>query len=244
MTTYRLDIAYEGGDFHGWARQGGLRTVQAEIEVALEQLFGGPTPLTVAGRTDAGVHASAQVASFRADGPPPQAFLRALNALTQRDIAITAVSPVADGFDARRDARSRRYRYRLATGPVQSPFERRFALHWPYALDRELLDRCAALLPGRHDFTAFTPTETDHVHFEREVFEAVWGEQPLGLVTFEIEADTFMRSMVRVIVGTMLEVATGRRSIENFEQLLEGRPREDAGETAAPHGLFLIAVNY
>src|SRR5690349_16435594 len=118
MTTYRLDIAYDGTAFHGWARQDGLRTVQAEIEEALGKLFGTRTPVTVAGRTDAGVHARAQVASFAAEKAPPEHLRRALNALTPEDIAINGAAPAADGFNARRDALSRRYRYRLLTASV------------------------------------------------------------------------------------------------------------------------------
>lgn len=244
MSSYRLDIAYDGTAYKGWARQPGLRTVQAEIEGALEPLFGEPVELTVAGRTDAGVHATAQVASFDAEGAPPETLRRALNALTPEDISILAAGPARAGFDARRDALSRRYRYRLETTSVPSPFERRYALHWPYPLDRKALDACAALLPGTHDFTAFTPTDTEHVRFERDVAEAGWSEEGEGILAFEIEADAFMRNMVRVLVGTMLEVAGGRRSLDDFDGLLGGRPRPESGETAPARGLFLVAVRY
>jgi tRNA pseudouridine38-40 synthase len=246
VTTYRLDIAYDGGGFSGWAVQPGKRTVQGEIESALERLFGEPVQLTVAGRTDAGVHALGQVASFATERTPPEALGRALNALTGPEVAITGAEPVADGFDARRSALSRRYRYRIETGAPPSPFERGRALAWPHRLDREGLDACASALLGEHDFTAFTPTETYHQRFDRRILDAAWSEEPGSerVVRFEIEADAFMRSMVRALVGTMLEVGAGRRSREDFVSLLAGAPRRAAGETAPAHGLYLLRISY
>lgn len=243
MATWRLDIAYDGARFHGWATQPGLRTVQGELESALARLLGEPVPLTVAGRTDAGVHALAQVASFATERPVPAALARALNALTGADLAVLAAAP-APGFDARRQARSRRYRYRVERGSPPSPFERGRAFNWPHPLDRDALDACAALLPGANDFTAFTPTETEHVRFERDVLEALWIDESDRIVAFEIEADAFMRSMVRVLAGTMLEVAGGRRDVAAFARLLDGAPRPEAGPTAPAHGLWLVGVRY
>jgi tRNA pseudouridine38-40 synthase len=242
--SFRLDIEYDGSRFSGWASQPGLRTVQDELEAALQTVLRERVELTVAGRTDAGVHAWGQVASFRTGAEVPADLTRRLNGLVPDDIAVTAAGPAPEGFDARGDATSRSYRYRLLARRPASPFERGRALWWPHRLDREGLGACAALLPGRHDFTAFTPTQTDHVHFEREVLAAAWVSEPGDILAFRVSADAFMRSMVRVLVGTMLEVSSGRRSRESFAALLGGAPRSAAGETAPPHGLYLESVAY
>jgi tRNA pseudouridine38-40 synthase len=234
--TARLRLEYDGTDFAGWATQPGLRTVQETVEEALATVLRSPETLTVAGRTDRGVHARGQVASHGGEPAP----IRNLNALLPPDVSVLASEAAPDDFDARRDARSRTYRYRIHTRSAPSPFERNRALWWPRPLDRRQLDACAAALTGTHDFTAFTPTETDHVRFERDVFRAEWVDEPGDVLAFWIEADTFMRHMVRILVGTMLEGA----GPERFAALLEGRPRSDAGATAPAHGLYLESVAY
>lgn len=239
----RLDLEYDGAGFAGWAAQPGLRTVEGTLRDALATLLREQIEVTVAGRTDAGVHASGQVASVPTSSElPPARIARGLNGLLPADVAVRAVADAPPGWDARRDATARRYEYRVLTGPP-SPLRAGRVLHHAGALDRGRLDAAAALLVGRHDFRAFTPTRTEHVFFERTVTRCAWEARDDELVLV-IEADAFLRHMVRVAVGTMLLVGRGAWPPERLAALLAGAPRGAAGPTAPAHPLTLVAVSY
>jgi tRNA pseudouridine38-40 synthase len=237
-------VEYDGSGFAGWAAQPGMRTVEGTLAEGLQTVLRHPIKLSVAGRTDAGVHASGQVVSFETEADlEPQPVAYKATAVLPKDLALRRCVEAEGGFDARRDARSRSYEYRIVNDPVRSPLRRHYEIYVARELDLGLLQRAAELLRGTHDFRAFTPTRTYHVRFERIVSESSW-ERSGDLLVYRVTADSFLYGMVRTLVGTMLEVADGTRDLASFEKLLSGGERSEAGEAVPSKGLTLVGVGY
>jgi tRNA pseudouridine38-40 synthase len=237
-------VEYDGARFAGWAAQPDRRTVERELTGALETVLRQPVKLSVAGRTDAGVHASGQVVSFEAETEmPPSLVSYKATAVLPEDVALRRCVAAPEGFDARRSAKSRSYEYRLVNDEIRAPLMRLRAAYEPRKLDFGLLKEAGALVRGVHDFRAFTPSKGYHVRFERVVTGSSWAREG-DLLTYRITADSFLYGMVRTLVGTMLQVALGRRNLGRFAALLSGGKRSEAGPAAPARGLTLTGVGY
>ncbi len=246
----RLDVAYDGTDFHGWAVQPGLRTVAGELTGALARLLGpeGSAGLTVAGRTDAGVHATGQVCHVDVAAPAWErmgsTLLRRLAGVLPPDVRVTAVTPVTGEFDARFSALARHYHYRVGDAPYGvDPLRRRDTVAWPRPLDLAALAASAVGLVGEHDFAAFCRRKDDGTTI-RTVTRLDWGRDPDGVLVATVSADAFCQAMVRSLVGAMLAVGEGRQPPQWPASLLELRERSGDVKVAPPHGLALVAVDY
>jgi len=239
VPRYKLTIEYDGTPYVGWQIQDNGPTVQGALGDAVAAFTGERAAVQGAGRTDTGVHALANVVSVAVDGgPPPARAAEALNAALPGDVAVVHAEEALEGFHARHSARSRSYRYRIWRRRTRSPFEVNRSLWHPRPLDLQRLQASAAMLPGEHDFRAFTPTDTQHRVFVRVVEDARWHDRG-DSVELEITADSFLRHMVRTLVGTMLE-----RDPDEILDLLAGAPRSAAGSTAPACGLYLTHVGY
>jgi tRNA pseudouridine38-40 synthase len=256
VRTLKLTLAYDGSRFVGWQRQAAGESIQALLERAFESLEGRPVTVHGAGRTDAGVHALAQVASVAVDvAHDTDTLQRALNAHLPNDIRIRAIDEMPSDFHARFSARRKTYRYLLRTAPFESPFERRFVWHIREPLDVPQMQRAAATICGTHDFAAFRSAGSSVRTTTRTIFASGIDAQTgsvgpfdviggASLLAYEIEGDGFLRHMVRAIVGTLVEIGRGWRDSESMSLLLAGGVRAQAGATAPPHGLYLVRVDY
>ena len=244
MVQYRLLLEYDGTEYHGWQLQPEARTLQGVLEAALATALRHPVRVAAAGRTDAGVHAMGQVVTFRSEHVvEPRELRKSLNALTPPDMAVREVALAADDFDARPHATARVYEYRIWTQPWRSAFWHRFTWHMSRPLDLRAMRLAASVLAGEHDFSAFRASDCDSDSAVRRVFHSGFTEAE-GLCVYRIEANAFLKHMVRAIVGTMVEVGMGHRPAETMAETLAGRDRSRAGQTAPPQGLVLMAVRY
>ena len=245
IKNFKITIEYDGTSYHGWQRQKNDRTVQEEIEKALLTITGQEVSLTGSGRTDAGVHAYAQVANFKCETKlGPQDLLGGLNSLTADDIVIKGCEEVDPSFHARYDVKSKIYVYKILNRPYPAAFFRQYAWYIRKKLDLEAIRAASAHLIGSHDFKAFEGVGSPRSHTTRSVINAGLIEEEDGYLTFEIEADGFLRFMVRNIVGTLVDVGLEKISLDEFKRILASKDRSRAGATAPAHGLFLAKVNY
>lgn len=242
MGNYRLTLAYDGTRYHGWQRLAGARTVQSTVETALTQIFAQPVEISGSGRTDAGVHARGQVASFAAPEQDCASVLRQLRALLPLDIGALSLSPASARFHARLSATQKTYHYRIWNSEVPDVFERRWRVAFPQRLDEEAMRRAATRLIGRHDFGAFSSAgrKKSTVRTLKALSIVRTGDE----ICFVLTADGFLYNMVRILVGTLLEVGAGERTAESVAALLDGAPRAQAGKTAPARGLCLMEVRY
>ena len=240
----KLTVEYDGTNYHGWQIQANCDSIQAVLERAISTFLRTPTRVIGAGRTDAGVHALGQVVSFVTEKEfQPQRIRRALNALTPPDITIKEVGIVPESFDPRRDARSRVYEYHILNRSTPSPFHLNHAWHLHAPLNIGAMRAAISCLLGEHDFTSFRAADCDAAQPIRTVYRTTL-ERRGELLVYTIEARAFLRHMVRNIMGTLVQVGSGARSVDWFRELLPVRDRTKAGETAPAHGLFLMEVKY
>lgn len=242
MRNIRLILEYDGTAFSGWQIQPGRRTVQGVLEEKLSELLKEDVTVIGSGRTDAGVHALGQVVNFKvAKDVPLRAFSEGLNRLLPRDMAVLDAREVHPDFHARFDARGRLYRYQIVS--TRSPVRERFAWFVRYELEFAVLEKTSSKVLGRHDFTSFSSAQAEVENFTVNVGKAKWRRKG-DTLTFEIEADRFLHNMVRILVGTMVDMARGKMDASSFTDILRARDRRRAGRTAPPQGLFLVKVTY
>ncbi len=248
LRTFKVTLAYDGTDFAGWQVQPGQRTVQAVLEEALQQITGEATRVIASGRTDSGVHALGQVASFRvATRLDCRQLQKALDVQTPEDVVIRDVQQVADDFHAIRNAVSKRYRYVLHDGPDTNLFVRRYAWRVAQALDVDRMHQAAQLLQGKHDFASFQAVGAPRLSTIRTIHHVSVCRREIEqgtVIHFEVEADGFLYNMVRILVGSLVPIGMGKYDSPWLQQVLDARDRNLAGPTAPPHGLFLMHVSY
>jgi tRNA pseudouridine38-40 synthase len=243
--NFKITIEYDGTSYHGWQRQKNDRTVQEEIEKAIFTITGQKVSLTGSGRTDAGVHAYAQVANFKCETHlESRDLLGGLNSLTDEDVVITSCEEVEASFHARYDVKSKVYVYKILNRPNPAAIFRQYAWHVRKKLDLERMRAAMSQLIGSHDFKAFEGAGSPRAHTTRSVFKARLIKEEDGYLAFEIEADGFLRFMVRNIVGTLVDVGLDKISPDEFKRILVSKDRDQAGATAPAHGLFLEKVCY